>query len=376
MADLATNGIHKQTVQTPELLRELGSLGLKQTGGYVQEEFLRALSGSKGIRVYREMAMNDATIGAILFAIEMLVRQVPWRVEPADESPQALEWAERIHGALFEDMSQSWPMLLSEILTYLPYGWSLHELVWKRCQGDEPPRGYIPGDPAWDWWAPSRYNDGLLTFRKLPIRAQETLLRWEFDASGGVQGMVQQGHGASQVLIPIDKALLFRAFSHRGNPEGKSILRNAYESWYYAKSIRRLEGIGVERDLAGMFHARIPMQYFAATASAGEKAVFEYVKKMATRVHRDEQEGLVTPLAYDEGGNELFKFELLTTGGSRQMDTDKIVQRYDLRIMQSVLANVLMVGIQGVGSYALSASLSDLFTVAITTFLDAASRSL
>ena len=41
--------------------------------------------------------------------------------------------------------------------------------------------------------------------------------------------------------------------SARGdNPEGRSILRNAYFSWYFEKKIAEIEGIGIARDLAGL----------------------------------------------------------------------------------------------------------------------------
>lgn len=33
------------------------------------------------------------------------------------------------------------------------------------------------------------------------------------------------------------------------DPEGKSILRNAYRSWYFKKRIQEIEGIGIEATL-------------------------------------------------------------------------------------------------------------------------------
>ena len=69
---------------------ELGRTGLNSWGGQVREEFLRELQGIKGIRVYREMRDNDAVVGAILTAIELLIRNVTWRVEAADDSQEAV----------------------------------------------------------------------------------------------------------------------------------------------------------------------------------------------------------------------------------------------------------------------------------------------
>ena len=65
-------------------LHEVGSTGLVQYGGEVREDFLRQLQGKRGYATYREMSDNHPVIGAILYAIEMLVRGVEWTVTPAD----------------------------------------------------------------------------------------------------------------------------------------------------------------------------------------------------------------------------------------------------------------------------------------------------
>lgn len=72
-------------------LKELGRLGQKS----IRRLFLRRIpsrnyKAKRGIAVYKEMSENDDTIGAILFSIEMLIRQVSWDVqaggtEAADE---------------------------------------------------------------------------------------------------------------------------------------------------------------------------------------------------------------------------------------------------------------------------------------------------
>ena len=68
---------------------ELGVTGLKRTAGYVDEEFLAALKGRKGVQVYREMGDNDPIAGALLFAITQLIRGVDWSVVPGGKSAGA-----------------------------------------------------------------------------------------------------------------------------------------------------------------------------------------------------------------------------------------------------------------------------------------------
>lgn len=365
---MAENGtMNGRTNAAQPLFLEIGSSGLRHYSGYIREELLRELEGTKGIRAYKKMA-NDDILGAVLFANETLIRQVAWTVQPADETPLSMEHATLVDGMLFEDMSQSWPMFLSEVLSMQTFGWAYHEICYKRRLGEEPPAGYVVGDPAWDWWAPSRYEDGLIGLRKLPIRAQDTLLRWELDKTGGLRAMVQQDQTVpGTVTIPIEKALLFRIFSTKGNPEGKSLLRAAYEDWYFKRHIKRIEGIGIERDLAGLPVVGVPAELLSPSASEEQKAVVDYSKKLATSIRQDEQGGVVKPLAYDGNNNLMFTLELLSTGGARQFDTSAIIQRYDTRMLQTTLANVLMVGMAGVGTQALGDTLSTLYTAALST---------
>src|ERR1044072_9693862 len=87
---------------------EPGRTGLIQSSGIIHEEFLRDLSGIRWPRIVKEMLANDPVINAMLFAIEMLVRQVEWEFTPASASNADLEIAEFFSGCLFEDMSSSW----------------------------------------------------------------------------------------------------------------------------------------------------------------------------------------------------------------------------------------------------------------------------
>lgn len=340
-------------------MRELGTTALRRSGGYVHEEFLRELQGPRWWRTVSEM-QQDAVIAGVLLAIELSLRQVPVEVKAADDTPQAEEIRLFVEECLF-DMSFSWADTLSEILTMLPYGWAFMEIVYKRRMGDNKDSGKA-----------SKYNDGRIGWRKWAIRSQDSLDRWEFDERGGIRGMWQYQDKGPSVLIPIEKALLFRTKAHKNNPEGVSALRGAYEAWYYKRNIARIEAIGIERDLAGLPVAYIPPDFLSAHADADQRAFLGAIKEIITNIRRDEQEGVVFPLAYDdESGKELFKLELLSSGGSRQFNTDAVVARYNQQISMSVLADFIMLGHEKVGSYALSATKSSLFKTALEAWLGA-----
>jgi hypothetical protein len=343
-------------------LSEFGSTGLKHSGGTVFEEFLTNLRGTKGARVYREMSDNDPTIGSIIYAIEKVILRLDWRVEAfsdksadGETSPKDQESAEFVNECL-NDMSDSWDATLTQILSMLIYGYAFHEIVYKVRGGDSK-------DPQ----RRSKFSDNKIGWRKFAIRGQETLWQWMFDAEGGIQGMVQSDPSASINIkaIPIEKALLFRVKNDKNNPEGRSLLRNAYRSWYFKHRIEEIEAVGIERDLAGLPIAYIPPDYLSSTASADQVSFRNSIEQIVQNVKRNEQEGIVMPLMYDESGHKMFDLSLLSTGGSRQFDTDKIINRYDQRIAMSVLSDFILLGHDRVGSYSLGTAKMDLWSMAV-----------
>jgi hypothetical protein len=340
--------------------QELGTTGLRRVGGFVIDDQLSALRGTNAVNAWREMSDNDPIVGALLFAIEKLIMKVEWRVDPfsdvgedpTDEDRAVAEFVDSCRN----DLNESWSSLLQGILTMLPFGFSFHELVYKRRLGLD------QSDPT----KKSRFSDGKIGWRKIAYRAQETRWQWVFGPDGSLDAMVQWDPSTGkQATIPMEKALLFRTTVAKANPEGRSILRNSFRPWYYKRRIEEFEAVGIERDLAGLPIAYVPPQLLAANATAAQKAALSAITDIVQGIKRNEQEGVVFPLAYDEQGKEMFRLELLSSGGQRQFDTDKIISRYDQRIAMTTLSDFILLGHEGVGSFALGASKVDLFATAI-----------
>lgn len=331
---------------------EIGRIGQNRYGGMIFEEFLPELRGRRGVEVYREMENNDDVVGAILFAMEMLVRQVDWTVDPAGDSAKDKEAAEFVQSCM-NDMQMTWIDTISEILSFLTYGWSYHEIVYKRRMGNT-------RDPR----TRSKYTDGLIGWMKLPLRAQETLYQWEYDENDNLLGMTQMPPPTfGTYTIPINKALHFRTRSRKDNPEGRSILRNAYRPWFFKRRIQEIEGIGIERDLAGLPVIYAPPNLDIWDENNPDTANIRIgLETMVRNIRRDSMEGVVLPDGY--------KLELLSSGGTRQFDTNAIINRYDTRIAMTVLADFIFLGHEKSGSWSLSSNKTDMFALACGAFLD------
>ena len=329
---------------------EIGKVGQFRQNGIFYEEFIRELAGRKGVEAYKEMSDNDEVIYAMLFAIEMLMRQTEFKVEPASTKEIDKRAAEFVEECM-NDMQYTWQDTLSEIISFIKFGWSYHEIVYKRRNGKV-------SNPT----LRSKYDDGLIGWKKLPIRSQDTLYEWKYDENTDeLIGMVQAAPPHyNQVLIPIEKALHFVTKSTKSNPEGKSILRGAYRPWYFKKRIQEIEGIGIERDLAGFPVLYGPDDIWDDTDES--KAMLASAEGIVTSIRRDSREGLVVP--------ESWRLELLASGSKRNFDTNAIIERYNKLIAMTALADFIFLGQQAVGSFALSSNKTKLFSVAIGTYLD------
>ncbi len=337
----------------------LGATGLKSNSGRIDEEWHPRLRGRVAQRVFREMSDNDAGIGAFLYAVRTFIRQVDWDVVSASDHPRAIAEKEWFEGAI-EDMSITWGDFISEVLSMLPYGWSFFEILYKRRLGRNRKSG-----------SSSRFTDGKVGWRKFSIRGQESLDRWELDDEGGIQGMWQMPPPTYKLaFVPIEKALLFRTTTHKNNPEGRSVLRNAYRSWWLVKRIQEFEAIGVSRNLSGMPVLQVPPRIMSPNASAADKQIRRNLEKMLQEIHRDEREGLLIPAEVTPDGKATgYKFSLLSASG-RPIDTHQIIVRYNQDIAMSTLSEFVRVGMDQHGSFALVDNKTDKFAVALGSFLD------
>ena len=333
---------------------EYGRLGQKRFyKGIFYEEFVPELHGLRGVEAYKEMSNNDAVVGGILYAIEMLIRQCKFMVVPGGDKDIDKKAAEFVEQCM-NDMEYTWQDTLSEILSFLTYGWSYHEIVYKLRRGKKKDVGLS-----------SKYNDGLIGWKKLPIRSQDTFYEWRYEEnSDKLLGMVQSAPpNYTQVLIPIDKALHFTTKSVKANPEGRSILRSAYRAWYFVKRIEEIEGIGIERDLAGFPTLTAPEDVDIWDDSDQDmKRMLARAQSIVSGIRRDEREGLVLPNGW--------QLQLLTSGSRRQFDTNQIIDRYHKEIATSVLADFVLLGQNSVGSFALADNKTAMFALAVGTYLD------
>jgi hypothetical protein len=346
---------------------ELGVAGQSTYSGLpFADEFITELRGNRAIQKYREMRDNNATIGAVMYAVEQTLRDVEIKVLAANDSPEATKAVDFVKSVL-DDMDHSLDDHIAESLSSLTYGFAWFEVVYKRRIGDS-------NNPKKD----SKYTDGMIGVKKLAIRAPWTVHRFEVDRdSGEVIGLHQMvSWGKPPKMIPVEKSIYYRTTSLNNDPTGRSVLRNAYTAYTYLNKIQSFEAIAIERELHGVPVGRMPAEYLSSDATTDQAALRAQFERILRDLKNNEQGYALLPsdLYVDVDGKptnqRLMDIELITANGTRAIDTNPVIQRYQHDIARSVMAEFMMLGGSAGGSYALSKTKTDLFLRSMESYIN------
>jgi hypothetical protein len=136
------------------------------------------------------------------------------------------------------------------------------------------------------------------------------------------------------------------------------MLRNAYRAWYFKKHIEEIEGIGIERDLAGLPVLTSPegMDLWD-TEDPRMAKLKDNAEELVRSIRRDSEEGVLLPHGWE--------LELLASGSTRQFDTNEIINRWDNRIAITMLSDLILIGGDKTGSFALADTKQSLLSAAL-----------
>lgn len=323
---------------------ETGLRGATPREGWLHQEFLTALRGRRGMKMYAEMANNDPLIGAVLQAHEMMIKSMQWYWTPSEESNEARAMKEIFEDLFNRRMVTTFGDVIEEALQMLVYGFMPMEIVMRRMQLDE--------------------GESVIGVHKLAPRSPDTLWRWRFDRSGDVIAMDQNLQYGNVVTIPMAKLVNFRTVSKLGSPEGRSILRNAYTSYVKKQIVEDSEGKSASR-AAGLVVLRIPQRFLDPNAPPEDRRIRQAYENMGKAVARDRQAYLLLSSKTDPSGKFEYDIEYKTASTTNSTDYSPIIDRHDRRMAMSMLADFLMLGHEKIGSFALSQNKTDFFSTAV-----------
>lgn len=325
---------------------DFGVVGTSIFHGIISEEFNSELSGKNGLLVYDKMRKGDGAIGGMLEAITAPLLSAQYFIAEYDKSEEAKQQADFIRKALFDELRGGYTAFLRQALTYLPFGFSVFEKIYKVNKD-----GFI----VWDRFSP---------------RIQSSIYSWTIEGQNWVDGhppgITQQGPGqtddilgdeskATLATIPWNKIILFVNKQEGSNFEGISLLRNAYKHWFFKDLLYKIQGISAER-----FGVGIPVATHGKGLSEDAKHNLE---ELLQNIRANEQ----AYIRLEDGTT----IDLMTIkGDAKASSIAESIQHHDRKIYDSILAGFLNLTSGEGGSNALSADHSSFFSRALRGYAD------
>ena len=343
-------------------LGETGYSGLKISANQIREEANRSFQWPNSLKIVNEMAY-DSTVSTAFNIYRMMLDSVCWEVKPPEQATETDKERAKFAASCMHDMEGSWSQFITEVSTYLEYGFQVTEKVYRR-------RLKKNG---------SKFNDGKVGIKKLAPRSQDTICKWYYsDDSRELLGVGQslenlenpwryKGLQNEDGVLRIDrnKILIFTADGTKGNPQGRSLLKAIFLPYKQMTLLKDQLMLGISKDLQGIPTIGIPAPLLAADASTEKKQAAQQFIDMANNLVKGTQSGIVYPLMNDDNGNPTIKIELLEAKYGKSFDIPKVIEALQTDILTALSVDVVKLGSAGQGSYSLASSKENLLAMAV-----------
>lgn len=314
-------------------VREIGAPGgvFSNRGWLQSDDFnLDWKDLKRRVKKIEEMRRTDGQVIAMLLACKLPMLASKWIIRPP-EKPTA---EEEMHAKFVEEnlygMTNPWVETLSQVLTYLDFGFSVFEKVFKV------------GD------------DGRFHWKKWAVRHQSSIERWNTNPDGGLRSVVQnvwKDGRFQRIPLGINRLMIFTNAKEGGNWEGQSVLRPAYKHFFFKDRLYRIDGIAHERHGVGVPVVKMPPGH--------QDAEWDVAEQILKDLRSHEKGYVVLPFG--------FELEILEIKGQHRNPMDSI-KHHDEKISSAVLANFLNLGFSVSGSRNIGDAQASFFLNSLNTY--------
>lgn len=314
----------------------------------------------QAFRTYRNMMENEY-IGAGVGLTQNLINKLDYHLKCDEDCSDAQKrLVAKLNKSLNSLAGMDKTQFLNYVLSMLPYGHSMFEIVMKRDSGTLVFDTFSPIHP--------------INVKKY-IYSRNKLDKLELNPADNDGKLIQ--NTAKQEDLKGDKVLMFKLNADLDNPLGRSVLNRCYMPWKRLEIISEYELIGVAKNLSGVLKVKAPAEYiqdYLNNPTSDNAKYMDDLINQAELLHAGKS--CVSVIPSDSTQNGVSMFDITTIGNSdgNDMDTNAIIKRLEGSILTTLYTDILMLGQGGGGSFALSDSKTTLLTLVIESILKAISR--
>ncbi len=318
----------------PQLGRQLGVSGTPGT-------FIRSLldgtvyrSDTIAIETYRRMR-NDYQIIACLNVIAFTIQKTDWHLEGSTEE---------VRSKVEKSLKKIWNPLIK----------SISKSFWA---------GYSPNAKVFE------YDDDLniINIKKIRDLAPETC-RVKVDKYGNFIGFVQYLNGhATPEDIPAKYAFWYPNMMEDGNLYGRSMLKAAYNPWYFSELMHMFANRYYERFGEPSVMGKAPSTATLKDSEGTQADAMDTIQGIVSGLKS--HSAFTIPSDTDENGNPLFDVKYLESQ-MRGVDFNTYLNRLDMEKARAIFIPDLLLGTGRVGSYELGKEHKATFLTGLQAIFD------
>jgi len=344
----------------PSAFRAVGAPGFVVVGGWlVDDERDALLQGSRKYVTYADVLANSTIVAAGVRYLLGLVGKPNWKVEPADDSPLAREYAEAVE-SMMHDMVTPWHRVVRRAAMFRLYGFSIQE------------------------WTAKRREDGLVGLLDVEPRAQRTIERWDVDLRGEVLGVVQRSpQDSREIYLPRQKLVYLVDDSINDNPEGLGLFRHLVKAARRLERLELMEAWGFESDLRGIPVVRAPLDILQDLPAEDAAAIRQPLEAFIRNHIKSPGMGLLLDSApYKSIGDTqapssvpMYDVELLRGENGPHAEVAAAIERVNRELARVLGVEQLLLGADSRGSHALAVDKTQSFGLLVDSTLVELARS-
>ena len=234
--------VEASTIQLRERAdsKEIGSTN-PTTSFAGKGEYNSVLQGELALDKYNRARMSDGVIAGVLLGVKTPVFAGNWRVDPGGSAKEDKDAAKFVSDCLMKYQSIGWSQILMDAMLCADFGFMIFEKVWENRKIDGVTRTVL---------------------KKLAPRHPADVLEIQYDKNGGpkavVFNVVDANGNADERKIDIEKLLIITYQQEVGNLRGRSVLRAAYQHYYYKTQLYKIDAIQKERHGIGIPVIKLP----------------------------------------------------------------------------------------------------------------------
>lgn len=325
-----------------------GVAGTSITGGRFLEEYLGTLRFPQyASQTYDKMRRSDYQVQRMFRVINTPLLGADWSYIPVDlDDPEQQKQALYKNRFFKEHPTMPWTQLLSEILTFLPYGFALFE-----------PYGQIVNDLD---------LGKVATLRSIGFLKQSTIYQWDVSENTlhRVRQVATENGQLVDTWIPGENLIHFANQMEGDNFEGVSLLRPVYGNFVRKDLYLKIDMIGLEKMSVGT-----PI-FFVPKAILNNAEELDNLAEIGESYAAHEKSYMILD---DRLKGDGFRLE---RGQYNANEVAAAISREDAGMLDSVLASFLTIGTMRAGGNAQNEGQMMLFLQSLKYIADYVSHKL